>query len=252
MTALLKMQDKDGNFFHQGPRHHRLYSQAMATIAICELYGMTKDYKLKEAAERAVNYCAAIQAPEGGWRYDPKVDSDTSVTGWFGMALQSARMAGLEVPSYTLDNMSKYLDSATVDHGVRYAYQPGGGPRLSMTAEALLCRQYLGWSYTDPRLQEGVKELLANPIDYNMPNHYYWYYATQVLHHMGGKEWFAWNNTMRQALPTAQVKSGKELGSWNPSGDAHDLQGGRLYVTCLCTYMLEVYYRHLPIYRHGR
>ena len=25
-------------------------------------------------------------------------------------------------------------------------------------------------------------------------------------------------------------------------------QGGRLYVTCLRTYMLEVYYRHLPIY----
>ena len=24
--------------------------------------------------------------------------------------------------------------------------------------------------------------------------------------------------------------------------------GGRLYVTCLSTYILEVYYRHLPLY----
>ncbi|GIW94552.1 MAG: hypothetical protein KatS3mg110_2593 [Pirellulaceae bacterium] len=249
-TALLKMQDQDGNFFHRGPRHHRLYSQAMATIAICELYGMTKDEKLLRAAESAVEYCVNIQAPEGGWRYDPKVDSDTSVTGWFAMALQSARMAGLTVPSFTLDNLSKYLDSAQVDDGSRYAYQPGAGPRISMTAEALLCRQYLGWQRDDPRLLRGVNELLKNPITWDRPNTYYWYYATQVLHHMGGPQWFEWNKVMREELPARQVASGPQTGSWNPTGDAFDRQGGRLYVTCLCTYMLEVYYRHLPIYRH--
>ena len=27
--------------------------------------------------------------------------------------------------------------------------------------------------------------------------------------------------------------------------------GGRLYTTCLSIYMLEVYYRHLPIYNYG-
>ena len=30
-----------------------------------------------------------------------KIDSDTSVTGWYVMALQSGRMAGLEVQSPT-------------------------------------------------------------------------------------------------------------------------------------------------------
>ena len=32
---------------------------------------------------------------------------------------------------------------------------------------------------------------------------------------------------------------------------APTLAGGRLYVTALCTWMLEVYYRHLPIYGSG-
>jgi len=33
---LLKQLDADGNFFHYSVDHHRLYSQAQATIAICE------------------------------------------------------------------------------------------------------------------------------------------------------------------------------------------------------------------------
>jgi len=54
---------------------------------------------------------------------------------------------------------------------------------------------------------------------------------------------------MRQEVPTHQVKQGKEAGSWDPSPQSlHDTSGGRLYVTCLSIYMLEVYYRHMPLY----
>jgi hypothetical protein len=248
-AALLKMQDKDGNFFQQGPRHHRLYSHAQATIAICELYGMTKDENLREPAERALEYCVRTQAKEGGWRYEPKFDSDVSVTGWFVMALQSGRMAGLDVPSSTLENVTRYLDDVQLDGGSQYPYQAGGGPKISMTAEGLLCRQYLGWQREDPRLQRGAEKLLENLIREDRPNRYYWYYATQVLHHMGGREWFTWNDVMRDVLPKTQVTEGREKGSWDPSGDPHDQQGGRLYTTCLSIYMLEVYYRHMPIYQ---
>jgi hypothetical protein len=60
--------------------------------------------------------------------------------------------------------------------------------------------------------------------------------------------WQNWNKVMRQEVPTHQVKTGAEAGSWDPNGDKWGDQGGRLYVTCLSIYMLEVYYRHLPIY----
>ncbi|MDD3587070.1 MAG: squalene--hopene cyclase, partial [Thermoguttaceae bacterium] len=52
-------------------------------------------------------------------------------------------------------------------------------------------------------------------------------------------------------LPTHQVPRGKkEAGSWNPDLDEYGLGGGRLYVTCLSILCLEVYYRHLGIFRN--
>ena len=68
-----------------------------AMIAICELYAMTDDSRLRMPAQRSVDYAVKIQDSLGGWRYQPGSDSDTSVTGWFVMGLQSARMAGLEL-----------------------------------------------------------------------------------------------------------------------------------------------------------
>ncbi len=250
--AMLEMQNDDGDFFDStsADGRQRLYSQAQATIAICELYGMTKDQEFRKPAQLAIDYAVKNQAAEGGWRYYPGNDSDMSVTGWFVMALQSALMAGLEVPSPTLDNVTRFLDSVAQESGTRYSYLPGQGARPSMTAEAMLCRQYLGWKHDDTRLASGVDHLLANPLSYNDQNVYYWYYATQVLHHMEGKPWDQWNRVMRQAVPENQLKTGKEKGSWNPTNDRWGNQGGRLFATCLSIYMLEVYYRHLPIYKY--
>ena len=249
LDALLKMQDAEGNFFREGVANHRLYSQALASIAVCELYGMTKDQRFRKPAQKALDYAVKIQTPHlGGWRYAPRQDTDTSVTGWFVMALQSGLMAGLEVPSPTLEAITKYLDTATKD-GSTYAYQRGREETLPMTAEALLCREYLGWQRDDPRLRKGGDYLLQNPVDYDAENVYYWYYATQVLHHLGGPEWEQWNRVMRERVPGQQVADGPERGSWSPRTDRWGLHGGRLFTTCLSIYMLEVYYRHLPIYR---
>jgi hypothetical protein len=246
---LLKTQTPDGYFNHDAAPHHKLYAQAQATIAICEIYGMTKDEKFKRPAQLALDYAIKAQSAEGGWRYEPKIDSDTSVTGWFVMALQSGMMAGLEVPSPNLDSINKFLDSVAREDGSQYAYQSGREATIVMTAEALLCRQYLGWKHKDPRMKAGIDLLLANRINYGDQNVYYWYYATQACHHMDGEEWNLWNDMMKQAIPAAQTKTGNDKGSWSPSGDRWGSHGGRLYVTCLSIYMLEVYYRHLPIYK---
>jgi hypothetical protein len=254
--ALLAMQNADGEFQGEAAYNQKTYGQAQASIAVCEAYGMTKDKSFQGPAQKAVNYALFSQSPQGGWRYSPKEDADTSVTGWYVMALQSAMMAGLDVPSPTFDKINGFLDSVGSENQSKYAYMPGQDYRLSMTAEGLLCREYLGWKHNDERLRSGVNYLLANPIDYNSSeshqNVYYWYYATQTLHHMDGDDWDKWNKVMRQAVPTHQIKSGAEKGSWAPSsGDSHGAgAGGRLYTTCLSIYMLEVYYRHLPIYKY--
>ncbi len=249
--VLLKMQDQDGNFYHGNEDGHRLYSQAQAMIAVCEIYGMTKDSMFREPAQKAVDYAVKIQAKEGGWRYRPAQDADTSVTGWFVMGLQSALMAGLDVPSPTLQRVSDFLDTVAVSDGSLYKYQPiRSDPSLSMTAEGLLCREYLGWQRQDKRLTEGAEYLLEKPVDWQNRDVYYWYYATQTLHHLEDPYWDPWNQVMRQVIPQNQILEGPEKGSWPAEGDRWGAHGGRLYVTCLSTYMLEVYYRHLPIYAY--
>jgi len=249
---LLEKEDKSGSFFQSGRSHDQLYTQAMCTIALCELYGMTGKSEYREPAQRAIDFCVKVQTAEGGWRYFPGEGNDLSVTGWFVMAMQSARMAGLDVPSPTLDRISSYVDTVERDGGSQYAYQQSQPARLSMTAEGLLCRQYLGWVRSDSRLHRGAEILIDNPPSWedDPRDVYYWYYATQVCHHMEGSYWRAWNRVMREVLPKNQVREGKERGSWDPAGDEWGLEGGRLFVTCLSTYMLEVYYRHLPIYQH--
>jgi hypothetical protein len=258
MNFLVRLEDEEGNFFHSGPIHSGLYSQAQATIALCELYAMSQDSRLREPAERAIRYCVSVQDKQlGGWRYYPTSDSDTSVTGWFVMALQSARMGGLQVPSPCLDLVNQFLDSVAYEDGSRYSYVIGGEVKRSMTAEALLCRQWLGWERKDPRLNRGADLFVERK---NLPawkdrDVYYWYYATQVLHHLHDDRWHTWNHVMRELLPEKQEKKGPDAGSWHPTAGEPDqwgFHGGRLYVTCLSIYILEVYYRHLPLYADGQ
>ena len=188
--AMLKMQRPNGDFWRGSTGHYRLYAQAQATIAVCEIYGMTKDSRFREPAQRAIDYAVKIQDPRGGgWRYEPGMETDTSVTGWFVMGLQSAQMAGLKVSEETWQRVSDYLDRAQHDDGARYGYRPGESYDHVMTAEGLLCRQYLGWPQSDQRLRRGIRYLNATPLDANNEDVYYWYYATQVYHHMGGPDW---------------------------------------------------------------
>jgi hypothetical protein len=241
--------------------HHSMYVHGQCTIVLCELYAMTGDSSLRLPAENAVKFCVDSQSRQGGWRYDPTgQDADVSVTGWVAMGLQSAKIARLEVPQTTFDRIGRFLDAASTDGGGRYGYFAQSGETTpAMTAEALVCREWLGWPRDNPHLKRGIDYLVQSE---NLPRWerwddtksrgrdvYYWYYATQALHHYGGPAWYKWNEVIREILPAGQVKSGPEAGSWDPRGDKWGPHGGRLYVTCLSTYILEVYYRHLPIYK---
>ena len=256
LRYLLKLQSDDGFFAAKSPDRQRAYAQAQCTIVLCELLAMSKDPALREPAQRAIDYAIYAQSPQGGWRYYPREDSDLSVTGWYVMALISGQMAGLTIDSEVMERVTKFLNEVQVADGALYRYVAREDPKLSMTAEGLLCREYLGWAQDDPRLQQGISAILMRKVDFSgkdreSPNYYYWYYATQALHHAGGDAWTEWNNVMREALPAAQVKGAegeREAGSWDPKGDPWGVSGGRLYSTCFAIYCLEVYYRHLPIY----
>ena len=224
----------------------RMYSHGLASIALCEAYAMTNDQSLLQPAQYAVNHIVFAQDPVGGgWRYSAKQPGDTSAVGWQLMALKSGHMGYLQVPPQTVAKAAMFLDAVSIQQGAFYGYtSPGRGP--ATTAVGLLCRMYLGWKKDQPGLQAGVKFLSkTGPLKTNM---YYNYYATQVLRHWEGPEWTEWNNEMRDWLVDSQSQRGHENGSWHMGG-GHSSQGGRLYCTSMATMILEVYYRHMPIYR---
>ncbi len=246
---LTKQQDSQGFMAPQARDNEKMYAQAQATIALCELFAMTKDDRLHPYAQKACDFAGRSQSPQGGWRYVPRFDSDTSVTGWFVMGLKSGLAAGLEISTGVFPKVEKYLDSVSRDYNAGYAYQVGKRATPSMTAEGILCRQYLGWHRNMPGMAQGLGSLVANhPLDVNRSDVYYWYYATQTLHHYGGPLWEEWNDRLKVDVPESQIKQGAERGSWSPNRDAWGAHAGRLYTTCLTLYCLEVYYRHMPLY----
>lgn len=250
MKFLVSIQDRQGFFPRNRRREGKMYAQAQATIAICELYGMTKDSWLRPKAQLAIDFAIEAQSDSGGWRYEPREGSDTSVTGWYVMAIKSAQSAGLEVDRYSLLKVEKFLDSVQSYDGAAYGYQRFRDPSPSMTAEGLLCRQYTGWDRDHPPMLRGISALLTDsPFDISDHDVYYWYYATQILHHYGGEPWKEWNLVMREELPKLQIKRGNERGSWAPQSDRWGDAAGRLYTTCLSLYCMEVYYRHMPLYQ---
>jgi len=183
------------------------------------------------------------------------------------MAMKSAQMAGLEVPAETLKRVSTWLDQAQHAGGARYAYNPyakktpeqreGLTPNLAMTAEGLLMRMYEGWQRDNPALIEGAEYLKAALPEVGTEQRplrdvYYWYYATQVMFQMQGEYWSAWHGRLQPLLQSSQTQRGPLAGSWHPNRPVRDRwghAGGRLYVSAMNVLMLEVYYRHLPLYR---
>lgn len=251
---LVQHQKEDGDLRHDERGNAGMYTQGQATIVLCEAFAMTGDEELRIPAQKAVDFVVKAQYNDGGWRYQPGPRSgdkgDTSVVGWQLMALQSARAANLNVPERTLLRAGAYLDGCQSDGGAQYAYMANHAPTPVMTAEALLCRMYLGWNKKQkPALSRGAQLLVRRSLpNKHDPNIYYWYYATQTMHHFGGEEWETWNVQMRDVLTSTQETGGHAAGSWTPRGD-HAAAGGRIYMTSLAVCTLEVYYRHLPIFR---
>jgi hypothetical protein len=233
----------------------QMYGHGLAAIVLTEAYGMTRDPSLHTPAQAAINFIVAAQDEVGGgWRYVPGQVGDTSVVGWQMMALKSAQMAYLRVPSLTLKKAGYFLDHVQGERGAVYGYQSPEARRPATTAIGLLCRMYLGWKHDYQPLQHGVQILgqLGPSTDRAgfRNNMYYNYYATQVMHHFGGSHWRMWNEVMREYLIKTQASEGHETGSWYFDGADHGSPaGGRLYCTAMAAMTLEVYYRYMPLYR---
>lgn len=244
LAYLMQHEKQNGSLIDSGS----MYSHGIASICLAEAYAMTQERQLHAPAQAALNFIMSAQDKVGGgWRYSPGQAGDTSVVGWQLMALKSGHMGYMAINPQTIKGAEHFLNSVQSNSGANYGYtNPGAGKATS--AVGLLCRMYLGWKKDNAGLEKGVQFLGKNGPDKG--NMYYNYYATQVMHHWEGEPWKKWNEVMRDQLVNSQEKNGPHKGSWLFQGGDHGAErGGRLYCTAMACMTLEVYYRHLPIYR---
>lgn len=252
LDFLLAQQKPDGDL-RGSSKAVGMYCHAMATLAMCEAYALSLDDRLRDPAQRAVSFLVRGRARDGqAWRYEPAAPvGDTSILGWVVMALKSAREVGLRVPDQTGvgRGMLLWLDRVATGQDKGLArYQPADPVTATMTAEAWVCRQFLGVGGPGASSTEAAAYLMQHESDRGDSNFYYWYYGTLAMYQHGGQPWTRWNGRICDRVVKLQRSSGHQSGSWDPDDSIYGARGGRIYCTTLAALTLEVYYRYLRLY----
>ncbi len=273
LEFLLREQLSNGDL-RGGSRSIGMYCHTMATLALVEAYAITRDERLLAPACLAVQFLDQAQYPRAqGWRYTPAAEisrtraqrsqdpiyrphppiGDTSILGWVVLVLKTAEESGIQIPVETKRAAAQWLDQvSTGSSGGLAVYQPSlrydsrRNRDPVMTAEALVCRQFLGVTRRSAT-NEATALLLQHLPGTEEFNIYYWYYATIAMYREGGPAWEQWNAALRKELLKLQRRDGHARGSWGPDRTRYGRLGGRIYTTALATLSLEVYYRYLRV-----
>ena len=261
------------------------YATLIATYALCEAYGMTRNPNTKIVATKTLQRIVDNQSPTGGWDYGINSKStrdDMSFAGWALQALKAGKMAGMHPKG--LDECIKKAIKCLKTRNFRnggFNYTAGGSP-TGLTATGCLAMQLLGYM-NEPEVKSALDFMrewapsfkargkgMAKEVAAKIPGpgsnpQYYCYYASQCKYQAGMcqgatpanvKSWQDWNVAMKQLYPKTIVTlpekvkdaNGKDkaMGYWKWQEDQTCKGGGDVMTTCLCALQLMVYYRYLP------
>jgi len=239
------------------------YEHAIATYALGEALTFSKDSKseipyLREITEKAGQFIIDNQNVDNGWAYSYALSgghTDLSVAGWQIQALRAVSHTDIKFHGLTkaIDLGLKYTNSHQ-DKSGGYGYAntnlSGGLDYYTLTGVGMLCNQMWGKG-NRPEVNKGAKYLLENSkFEYNgeYADLYGHYYESQAMMQKGGDDWKRYNTMFRDQLLNNQNTDG----SWKAPGGGQKIRAvagvyasNDMYRTCLCTLMMEVYYRFL-------
>jgi hypothetical protein len=245
------------------------YEHGIATYAMGEMYSFSKLGAkpipgLRESFEAGALIIINKQAPNGGWGYkngigyDAYGGDDLSVTGWQYQALKAAKHTNLKIPglSSAIKKVEGYLEGKqTADGGFGNPGRESHYNQWNLTGAALLGLQTLSVGNTG-KINKGIRwltdQIEKEPRTWNDDCYLYtWYYDTQALFQKGGKPWKVWNDQFQKEILANQNDDGsyKVEGVGEIAAAGTGAAGGDrdVYRACLCTLMLEVYYRYLKV-----
>ena len=261
------------------------YATLIATYALCEAYGMTKNPNTKIVATKTLQRIVDNQSPTGGWDYGINKAStrdDMSFAGWALQALKAGKMAGMHPKGLDecIKKAMKCLKTRNFKAG-GFNYCAGGSP-TGLTATGCLAMQLLGYM-NEPEVKSALdfmrewgpsfkargkgmsKEVAAKIPGPGSNPQYYCYYASQCKYQAGMcagatpanvKSWQDWNTAMKALYPKTIITLPEKIdgpdgkpravGYWKWQEDQTCKGGGDTMTTCLCALQLMVYYRYLP------
>jgi len=227
-----------------------MYEHGLATLALSEMWGMTRDKTdddaIQKALEAAVDVIVRSQNVGGGWRYQPQMNAgqDTSVTAMVFVALASARQAGIMVPDVTIKKFVAYLEGAqAVGGGFTYTPRTKTHPTIACSAGGAYAAQLAG--QRDSEMVSAALRYLQMQFpgmtDKGCGYYYYThYYAIQAMVQAGDDRYAKWYPRIRDALISRQQANG----SWSKGR-----QGGAGYATPMAIIILATPHRYIPIYQ---
>jgi hypothetical protein len=271
LDALLSAQDEATGHFGDTSA----YSHGIATYALAECLAITSDRALRAPLEKAVAWILTNQndtrdrRSRGGWGYfsasrrPEDAYARTSTTVWQVMALESARISGIEVRPESLAAARSFLSSMFDERLGAFLYNKEPGRLASSwktlpasTPAAVFCLLLLGEDVDDPRIAGGLRYTLERRprawrdvsderFVMRAEGHpYFWYCGSLACFLAGGESWSQWNQALKEVFLPAQ----REDGSFAPIGAyaryADDRDDHAAFTTAMAVLSLEVYYRY--------
>ncbi len=233
-----------------------MYEHGLATLALTELWGMTRDKEnddvIQKAIEAAVEVILRSQNAGGGWRYQPNPHNgqDTSVTVMVFIGLASARQAGFVVPNETIAKVVAYFESATSQKTGGFNYIPTGSVHndsIACTGGGAYAAQLAGTRGSEMVLSalRFLKERSPTIINGNFGHYYYGhYYAIHAMVQAGDEYYAKWYPLIRDALIRKQATDG----SWGGTRNTEGLKAVS-YETPMAIIILATPHRYIPIYQ---
>jgi len=242
-SYLVKEQAADGRF---GPEFGgTLYNHGIATVALLELFGRTREGRLRGPIDDAILYLRRTQSTQGGWGYlgSSADEPNTALTCWPLQALLLARALGWSGLDEAIGSGFKHLARVS-DQSGRLGYRrPGdflyGWETLSAMGAycALLNRDA---SLFPPnlrnRLLDGV--VRARAATRSGRDLYRDFFVSSALEALPRERGGHWPEEASRALAAHQVQQGANRGSWEPE-DPWSTVGGRIYSTATAMLILQ-------------
>lgn len=258
-----------------------LRDNAIALMALAEMYGLSGKDSCKSMAEKALGYLLVQRTAKSGWGEFPGDEPDILSTGYAVIALKSAKLAGIDfkyAPVYS--EVEDYLRLLAPDPSSP-AVQFDASSSSSYAASPSPCERarvaQACWIYSmlvmgkvdlnDIQLKLMAEELVRED---NLPvwqegkvDLEYWWLGTLALYQVGGKCWRTWEAAASKALlenqrgvrtedKGAAADELDEHGSWD-STDLWTQSTGRVGVTLYAGLVLDrclTYQRMRKFHQH--